>query len=93
MDVMSNILIVEDDIALNNGIVLSLKQDSLVFLQAFTIEQAKQFLISNEVHLIILDIMQQVQSCDSAHQRQVSCHGRKINHNGYNDLGSARDSS
>lgn len=53
---VSKILIVEDDIALNNGIVLSLKQDSLVFLQAFTIKQAEQFLLSHEIHLIILDI-------------------------------------
>ena len=53
---MPNILIVEDDIALNNGIVLSLKQESLNFLQAFTIKQAKQFLVDHEIHLIILDI-------------------------------------
>lgn len=53
---MPNILIVEDDIALNNGIVLSLRQESLSFLQAFTIKQAEQFLVSHEIHLIILDI-------------------------------------
>ena len=53
---MPNILIVEDDVALNNGIVLSLKQDSLMFLQAFKIKEAKQFLNNHEIHLIILDI-------------------------------------
>ncbi|WP_375104324.1 response regulator transcription factor [Paenibacillus sp. RS8] len=53
---MPNILIVEDDIALNNGIVLSLRQESLSFLQAFTIKQADQFLVSHEIDLIILDI-------------------------------------
>lgn len=53
---MPNILIVEDDIALNNGIALSLKQASFVFLQAFTIKQAEQFLASHEIDLIILDI-------------------------------------
>lgn len=53
---MSKILIVEDDIALNNGIVLSLKQESLVFCQAFTIKQAAQLLASHEINLIILDI-------------------------------------
>jgi two-component system response regulator RegX3 len=53
---MPNILIVEDDVTLNNGIVLSLKQDLLVFIQAFTIKEAKQSLINHEIHLIILDI-------------------------------------
>ncbi|WP_339267886.1 response regulator transcription factor [Paenibacillus sp. FSL R5-0470] len=53
---MPNILIVEDDIALNNGIVLSLRQESFSFLQAFTIKQADQFLVSHEIDLIILDI-------------------------------------
>lgn len=53
---MTNILIVEDDIALNNGIVLSLKQDSFVFMQAFTVSQAKEQLDNNQVDLVILDI-------------------------------------
>lgn len=53
---MPNILIVEDDIALNNGIALSLKQESVSFLQAFTIKEAEKFLASHEIHLLILDI-------------------------------------
>lgn len=53
---MPTILVVEDDIALNNGIVLSLRDDSRVFLQAFTIKEARLLLNSHEVDLIILDI-------------------------------------
>ncbi len=54
--VMANILIVEDDIALNNGIVLTLKQENFVFMQAFNVKQAKEQLDKNHVDLIILDI-------------------------------------
>ncbi|MGF7046985.1 DNA-binding response OmpR family regulator [Paenibacillus sp. DS2015] len=53
---MPNILIVEDDIALNHGIVLSLKQDSFVFIQAFTVKQAREYLNNSQVDLIILDV-------------------------------------
>jgi two-component system, OmpR family, response regulator RegX3 len=53
---MSCILVIEDDIALNNGIVLSLKQDNLVFLQSFTLKEARQQLFSNKIDLIILDV-------------------------------------
>ncbi|OAB41459.1 response regulator transcription factor [Paenibacillus glacialis] len=53
---MPNILIVEDDMALNNGIVLTLKQDNFVFMQALTVKQAKEQLDTNQVDLIILDI-------------------------------------
>jgi len=53
---MPNILIVEDDMALNNGIVLTLKQDNFVFMQAFSVKQAKEQLDTNQLDLIILDI-------------------------------------
>lgn len=52
---MPTILIVEDDIALNNGIVISLKKD-FALLQAFTVKEAKKQLESNHTDLIILDI-------------------------------------
>lgn len=53
---MPNILIVEDDTALNHGIKLTLKQESFVFLQAFSIQQAREFFAEHEIDLIILDI-------------------------------------
>jgi DNA-binding response OmpR family regulator len=53
---MSNILIIEDDVAMSNGIVLSLNRAELEFFQAFTIKQANRFLSSQRIHLIILDI-------------------------------------
>lgn len=53
---MPKILIVEDDITLNNGIVLSLKQDNYEFIQSFTAANAKQNLSRNTFDLIILDV-------------------------------------
>jgi len=53
---MPNILIVEDDAALNNGIALSLRQDNYVLSQAFSIRQAREHLESHPVDLVILDI-------------------------------------
>jgi len=53
---MLNILIVEDDAALNNGIALSLKQDSYVLSQAFSMKQARGHLEQHPVDLVILDI-------------------------------------
>lgn len=53
---MKKILVVEDDKALNNGIVLSLKQNDLNFSQAFTIKEAEEYTGKNDFDLIILDI-------------------------------------
>ncbi len=53
---MSDILIVEDDIALNNGIAISLQQDGFAFLQAFSVREARRMLKDNEADLILLDI-------------------------------------
>lgn len=50
------LLIIEDDAALNNGIVLTLRQEGLVFLQAYSLEQAREYVASQDVHLIVLDI-------------------------------------
>ena len=47
------ILIVEDDIALNNGIALSLGNDTII--QAFSIKEAREY-FNNDIELIILDI-------------------------------------
>jgi len=53
---MNHVLIVEDDIALSNGIVLALNDDRCAFVQVYDIAAAKQQLISNSFDLVILDI-------------------------------------
>lgn len=50
------ILIVEDDVSLNNGIVLSLQQENYEFTQCFTVREAKRYLSKTEFDLIILDV-------------------------------------
>ena len=51
------ILVVEDDIPLNNGIVLSLRNDNYQLVQAFNITEAlNQFSRGNQFNLILLDI-------------------------------------
>jgi DNA-binding response OmpR family regulator len=53
---MFNILIIEDDKALSDGIVLSLKDNNYLLLQAYNIAAAKEFIKNNAISLIILDI-------------------------------------
>ena len=53
---MNHILIVEDDIALSNGIVLALKDDNCAFVQAYDIAGAKKQMKSNSFDLMILDV-------------------------------------
>ncbi len=53
---MNRILIVEDDTALSNGIVLALKDDHATFVQAYDIADAKQQLRNNCFDLVILDV-------------------------------------
>ncbi|WP_066501010.1 response regulator transcription factor [Abyssisolibacter fermentans] len=53
---MKKILVVEDDTALNNGIVLSLSQNDFEFSKAYTIKQAKDYINKIDFDLIILDI-------------------------------------
>lgn len=48
---MPQILILEDDAALNNGIVLSLKNDSYQITQAFNITEARKYLNSTVFNL------------------------------------------
>jgi DNA-binding response OmpR family regulator len=51
-----NILIVEDDIALCNGITLALKNNDYRFLTACNIFDAKKLINNNDFDLVILDI-------------------------------------
>jgi DNA-binding response OmpR family regulator len=53
---MNNILIVEDDIALSNGIALALKSDEMTFVQVYDIKTAEQYLSHANFNLIILDL-------------------------------------
>ncbi|WP_124996984.1 response regulator transcription factor [Clostridium tagluense] len=49
-------LIVEDDVTLNSGIMLSLRQNDVDIQQAYNIKQAKQMLCDKKIELIILDV-------------------------------------
>lgn len=53
---MKKILIIEDDIALSNGIVLALKDNSCTFTQARTLSEAKSEMAKMQFDLGILDI-------------------------------------
>lgn len=50
------ILIVEDDRSLNQGIVLALRQEKLVFYQAFSLREARNFWKDENVNMVLLDI-------------------------------------
>ncbi|WCM64027.1 response regulator transcription factor [Paenibacillus polymyxa] len=53
---MNHILIIEDDIALSNGIVLALKEPNNVFTQTHDIATAKEQLNVTAFDLVILDV-------------------------------------
>jgi len=53
---MLTILIVEDDITLNNGIMLSLRQKDADIQQAYNVQQTKKMLLEKSIDLIILDV-------------------------------------
>lgn len=53
---MKHILIIEDDIALNNGIVLALKDAEYRFFQATTLAMATELMLSQKMAMVILDI-------------------------------------
>ena len=53
---MPHILIIEDDAALSSGILLALRQDDLIFSQAFTLVSAKKQMQTEAFDLLILDV-------------------------------------
>ncbi len=53
---MKRILIIEDDVALNNGITLALKDNSCAFTQAYSLGQARTEINAQTFDLLILDI-------------------------------------
>ena len=50
------ILIVEDDRALNRGIALALKEETVEFLSALTLAQAQEIWKNNAVDMVLLDV-------------------------------------
>ncbi len=55
-DVMTEILIVEDDQTLNDGIVLALKREEYHFDQSFSYEDARRKIKEKEYQLFLLDV-------------------------------------
>ncbi|MTK12011.1 MAG: response regulator transcription factor [Clostridiaceae bacterium] len=53
---MLTILIVEDDVTLNNGIMLSLRHKDIDIQQSYNIKQTKKILSEKSIDLIILDV-------------------------------------
>lgn len=53
---MTQILIVEDDKSLNQGIILALREEGLSFHPAYTLSQAHQLWKKEAIDLVILDI-------------------------------------
>ena len=53
---MISILIIEDDISLSNGIVIALKNEDYLFIQAGSLTSAWEYIKNTEIGLIILDI-------------------------------------
>lgn len=53
---MKNILIIEDDKALSNGILLALKENNTVIKQCFNLESSRKIISNTIFDLIILDI-------------------------------------
>lgn len=53
---MKQILIVEDDRKLNDGIVLALRNDSYIFSQCRTIADARNVLEQEDISLMLLDV-------------------------------------
>lgn len=53
---MKTILIVEDDISLNKGIMLTLARDGIAIRQAYDLAAANKLLLEEPIDLIILDV-------------------------------------
>lgn len=54
---MKTILLLEDDRNLNRGIALRLEKEGFRVLRAFGVKEARELFDSNEIHLIISDII------------------------------------
>lgn len=56
MERVKNILIIEDDVTLNKGIMLTLRQSDISIKQAFDIKEGRSILKREKLDLIILDV-------------------------------------
>lgn len=56
MQMLSRVLVVEDDIGLSNGILLALKNDKEIFVQASGVKEALRKMEEQSFSLVILDI-------------------------------------
>lgn len=52
----TKIIILEDDEALNRGIAMSLAQEDYEFIQAYTIKEAREYLLKERPDLALLDV-------------------------------------
>ena len=52
---MSNLLIIEDDVMLNQGIAFNFQMDGFNITSAFTLEEAREKLDKENIDIIILD--------------------------------------
>lgn len=53
---MTKILVVDDNVGLNNGIVMTLKEEGRSFTQCFSISEAEEALANEKFNLILLDV-------------------------------------
>ncbi|WP_312105413.1 response regulator [Pygmaiobacter massiliensis] len=53
---MNRILLVEDDIALSNGIVMALRDEQTELVQCASLQQARECFVAHCVQLVILDV-------------------------------------
>ena len=53
---MKTILIVEDDRILNRGVSFALKKEGYEIISAYSLEEAKNVIIKNDINFLLLDI-------------------------------------
>ncbi|MER3123713.1 response regulator, partial [Bacillus altitudinis] len=54
---MKNVLIVDDDVEIVDSIELYLRNEGINIFKAYDGMQALEILVSNDIHLILMDIM------------------------------------
>jgi len=55
-DIMSSILVLEDDVNVNRGITFSLEKSGNIVFSAETIQDAKSVAVVNKIDLVICDM-------------------------------------
>lgn len=54
---MKNVLVVDDDVEIVDSIELYLRNEGINIFKAYDGMQALEILVSNDIHLILMDIM------------------------------------